>query len=684
MHLFCDLETYSETPIQHGTHRYAEKAEVLLWAYAMGDRPVKVWDVTTGAPMPSDLKDALADPEVMTVWHNGAMFDRVVLKHALGIEIPIERVHDTMVQALTHGLPGALGALSRVLDVGDENAKDSDGRRLIQLFCKPRPEGSKVARFTRETHPEDWAKFIEYAKSDILAMREAMKKMPMWNYRGVERELWHLDQRINNRGVRIDLELAQAATKAVEKEQKSLAERARNLTGGAVQAATQRDALLTHILDEYGVTLPDMTKATLERRVNDPELPIALRELLAIRLEASTTSTAKYKTLLRSTSSDGRLRGTLQFCGASRTGRWAGRLFQPQNIARGTIGGAELELGIEALKAGCADLIEDAVIELCSSGLRGSLIASDGKKLVVADLSNIEGRMLAWLAGEEWKIQAFTDFDAGKGHDLYKLAYANAFGIEPEDVTKDQRQVGKVMELTLGYQGGVGAFITFSLAYGIDLEAMAEAAAASIPSNVRDEAERAYEWAKREKRTFGLTKRAYMVCDAFKRLWRNAHPQVSSMWFELERAVTVAVSKPGTTYQCRRLKIRRDGNWLRIALPSGRALCYPSPAMVDGKITYMGNNQYTRKWERIKTYGGKLSENVTQAAARDVLASSMLEAEAQGYEILLTVHDELITETPDSDEFSAEGLAAIMATNPEWSEGLPLAAEGFETYRYRK
>ncbi|MNQ43872.1 DNA polymerase I, thermostable [compost metagenome] len=270
------------------------------------------------------------------------------------------------------------------------------------------------------------------------------------------------------------------------------------------------------------------------------------------------------------------------------------------------------------------------VMEKCSSAVRGVFIAPKGKKFVIADLSNIEGRVLAWLAGEEWKLQAFRDFDAGNGFDLYKLAYAKAFGIDPADVDKDMRQIGKTMELALGYAGGVGAFITFSLAFNIDLEAMAERAIGAIPKSTLDEASSFLEWQLGQgKSQFGLTDQAFIVCESFKRLWREAHPNTVTYWKDLENSCRTAINNPGQTYTCRRHKIRRDGAWLRVMLPSGRYLCYPSPRVEDdGQITFMGVNQYSRKWERLRTYSGKLVENCTQAVARDVLGYSMPRIEA--------------------------------------------------------
>lgn len=682
--LYADLETFSKIPINCGTHRYAEKAEVMLFAYALDDQPVKVWDLTTGKPMPPDLSAALSDPAVMTVWHNGGMFDSVVLRHALNIDLPPERIHDTMVQALAHGLPGSLSDLCDILGVASDKAKDKAGRQLIMLFCKPRPKNSKIRRATRSTHPEEWKRFVSYAGSDISAMREIYRKIPRWNFTPEERALWCLDQRINCRGVCIDTGLAQSAIAAVEQEQQRLAERTQAMTDNEVQTATQRDAMLRHIAAAFGIELPDMQASTLERRIADPDTPPALRELLAVRLQSCTTSVSKYKKLINCVSSDGRLRGTLQFCGASRTGRWAGRLFQPQNLPRSSLAQPVIDSGIEALKAGCADLVCDDIMQLTSSALRASIIAPPGKKLVISDLSNIEGRMLAWLAGEHWKIAAFRDYDEGHGPDLYKLAYARTFHISPDDVTKDQRQIGKIQELALGYNGGVSAFVTFAAAYALDLDALAVAAMPGIPPGIRQEAKRWYDESVKQKKTYGLSEPVFIVCDSLKRMWRNAHPETVAFWYELADDVKRAINHPGVTVICRKLKIRRDGGWLRIVLPSGRAVCYPGIRLVNDEIRYMGINPYSRKWQRLRTYGGRLVENVCQAAARDVLAGNMPLIEDAGYSIVLTVHDEVITEAPDTDDFNDKALSALLSTNPEWAPDIPLNAGGFGAYHYRK
>jgi DNA polymerase len=643
--LYLDLETFSDVPITHGTHAYAEKAQVLLVAVAIDDNPVAVM----GPEL--DYLQELIDEADTVVIHNSA-FDRTVLAHN-NVRVPVARVADTMVQALAHGLPGSLGQLCDILGVPTDKAKDKRGKKLIQLFTKPRPKNMKLRRATAETHPEDWAEFVEYARLDVEAMREVYKRLPVWNTTPAERSLWILDQKINDRGVAVDLDLARAALRAAARAGADLADRAKAATGGVVGSLTQRDKLMAYLASEYDYIPENMTKGTVTAALKG-DLDPAVRELLEIRQQASATSPAKYTVLVNGTSADGRLRGTLQFCGAARTGRWGGRLFQPQNLPRPTLKHDVIEMGIAAMKADCEDLVVGNVMELCASAVRGCLIAPAGRKLVVADLSNIEGRVLAWLAGEDWKTDAFTDFDRGVGHDLYVLAYSRSFSVTPEHVLENKksgdgmmRQLGKIMELALGYQGGVGAFATMARLYGIE---------------------------KAEEEVTSIVK-----------AWRKAHKAVVSFWYDVEYGVRQVLRDRDETRQVRDLMIDVVDGWLRIRLPSGRYLCYPDACENESdKITYSGVNQYTRKWETLETYGGKLVENIVQATARDVLAHGMALAEKAGYEVCLHVHDELITETPDDPAYSAEGLSALMAKGPGWSLGLPLAAAGFETQRYRK
>ena len=324
------------------------------------------------------------------------------------------------------------------------------------------------------------------------------------------------------------------------------------------------------------------------------------------------------------------------------------------------------------------------VIEAAGNMVRGCLTAPPGRKLVVADLANIEGRVAAWLAGEDWKLQAFRDFDAGTGADLYKLSYARSFGVEPASVTKDQRQIGKVQELMLGYQGGVGAYVTGAQTYGIDLTAMADGAWDQLPPGVLAQAQDLLAWHRSRDRDppadFKMTDKVWLVC--FVLGWRAQHPAIVGYWDYLRDMAIAAVKMPGTTFDCGMLKVRCDGAWLRIRKPSGRYLVYPQPRIDDGEITYMGMNQYTRRWERLKTYGGKLFENVCQSVACDQLKDAIPIAQAAGYDTVLTVHDELVTEA-DVDA-TVDGLCAALTAPNGWNDGLPLAAAGFEGLRDRK
>lgn len=968
--LYLDTETYSEVPIKNGTYVYLENAECMIVTYAFDDGPIQIWDATASPLMPNDLADYL-DGDGLITNHN-SMFDRNVLKYCLGYNLPVERFRCTMVRALLHGLPGGLDKLSAIFKLGADAKQD--GKKLIHLFCKPTKKDGKLVRNTRETHPAEWSKFLEYARDDIRAMRVLDTRIPKWNYTGSELAYWFLDQRRNDRGVALDVGLAKAALRAVDKEQRALKDRTHIITDGELDSTTKRDAMLIYMFEAYGVVLPDLQMATVERRINDPDIPIELKELLQIRLQASTSSTSKYKAMLKSVNSDGRIRGMIQFAGAIRTARDAGRTVQPQNFpSRGLMDQEDIDIGVELLKADAADMVFDNVMHLTSSCLRSALIAPPGKKLVAADLSNIEGRYLAWAAGEEWKLQAFREFDAGTGPDLYNLAYAKSFSIHVDSVTKPQRQIGKVMELAClsaktkvltdngikdivevtisdkvwdggqwvrhaglvargvkptvnvagirvtaehlirtgqtwtpaqqlvsdrstlhqalvkgsenlpwsgmstalrgesklsacsalagrtritslvltsakglalavihvlrnklttggkllratlvscrttrteddyvteyprvltdaetqtiggtkttgggvlpfiliglmieacfwriwlrltggihrslswigvtstegtnpvtsalflkkktsatdgkfssfsekstnfehvydialagpnscftvltekgpmivhncGYEGGVGAYLTFAAGYGLDLDELADAAYDTFPADVRKEAEGFYSWTIKQKRsTFGLSEKVFVTCDTFKRLWRNAHPMTVALWKGLADGCRDAISAPGTTFTYGRFKMRRDGQWLRLVMPSGRALCYPYPQVDDrGGISFMGMNQYTRKWERIETHGGKLAENITQAGARDVFKHGELHADKAGYDVIFPVHDELVTEVPDTPEYSAEGLAEVMSIVPPWATGLPLAAAGFETKRYRK
>lgn len=650
--LWLDLETYSTIPIKHGVHKYAEAVEVLLVAVASDDTAVDVWD-TQDHPDWRERLQSMVDYADKVVIHNSA-FDRTVLRHC-GVNIPVEKIDDTMVTALSHSLPGSLGQLCDVLGVPQDKSKDKAGRRYIQLFTKPCPKNWKIRRATRETHADEWNNFIEYARLDVDAMRHVHGRLPNWNSTLSEQHLWRLDQRVNDRGVAIDLALAQSAIGAFRRASGALATRAAGLTDGLVSSTTQRQRFVDYLRDVRGFEAEDLTKGTVETLLKG-ELDPKVRELLEIRQQASATSPAKYKVLIDATSNDGRLRGTIQFCGAARTGRDAGRIFQPQNLPRSPdwFDGDVQEATIAAFKYDCEDIIYDNVSERCAFAVRGSLLAQSGSKLVIADLSNIEGRVLAWLADEQWKIEAFKLYDRGEGPDLYKVTAGRILGKDPFDVTKSERQTqGKVPELAGGYGGGLGAYRKMG---GDVFNAMDDDAIMEIVQ-----------------------------------AWRKAHPATKKLWYDVEGAVRSAVWAPDESFEVRGL-LRVDSakgpdsvDYVRIRLPSGRYLCYRNMHVNESsKLVYEGINQYTRKWELLETYYGKLVENIVQAVARDVFMTGMRRAEEAGYSVVLRVHDELVCEVPDDPAFTDKALADMMSDNPSWSVGLPLSAAGFEAYRYRK
>lgn len=650
--LWLDLETFSDIPIKNGAHKYAEGAEVLLVAVAWDAEPVVVWDTQDRPLWGSDLQTMINHADRVVI-HNSA-FDRTVLRHC-GVDLPVEKIDDTMITALAHSLPGSLGQLCDVLGVPQDKSKDKAGRRYIQLFTKPCPRNWKIRRATRETHPDEWEGFVEYARLDVDAMRHIHGRLPNWNSTRGERHLWELDQRINDRGVAIDLELAQSAIRAFQRASGALASRAAALTDGGVSSTTQRQRLIDYLRDVRGFETEDLTKATVDGLLKG-ELDPKVRELLEIRQQASATSPAKYSALIGATSRDGRLRGTIQFCGAARTGRDAGRIFQPQNLPRSPdwFDGDVQEATIEAFKHDCEDIIYDNVSERCAFAVRGSMLAARGSKLVIADLSNIEGRVLAWLAGEDWKIEAFKLYDRGDGPDLYKVTAGRILGKDPYEVTKPERQTqGKVPELAGGYGGGLGAYRKMG---GDVFNAMDDEAINEIVQ-----------------------------------AWRKAHPATKKLWYDVEGAVRSAVRSKGESFEVRGLLRIDTANgpddveYTRIRLPSGRYLCYRNMHINDaGQLVYEGINQYTRKWELLETYYGKLVENIVQAIARDVFMAGLRKAEEGGYPVVLRVHDELVCEVPDDPAFTHEALADMMASNPSWSIGLPLAAAGFEAHRYRK
>ena len=691
---FIDIETASTVPLSAGVDNYSAAATVILMAWALDDGPVQHWSV--GDAPPQDLMRAFSDVAAVRLVAHNAAFERQLLTRcppawlqplaARGYVGEASRWVCTMAQALAHSLPAALDQLSQLFKLDAQDAKQAnEGKKLIRVFCHNKDRRVALAHLIKG-RPADWAAFIEYCKHDVAATRALHKAMPTWNYPDNEAEhhLWCLDQRANDRGIAIDLPLVHAALAVIATDKARLDQETREASDGRLARTTQRDAMLQHLLDMYGVALPDLQVRTVERRLADDNLPQGAKDLLLLRLDASKASTAKYNTLARSVGLGERLRNTLQYCGASRTGRWAGRTFQPQNLPRPSLQAPAVELGIEALKAGVADVLFPSVMQLASDCLRGCLIAGPDKKLVVSDLSNIEGRVLAWLAGEQWKLDAFAAFDRGAGDDLYKVAYSRSFNVPPASVTGDQRHIGKVQELALGYAGGVGAFEAFAKAYGLDLDAMATLSLPAAPAHLVGKSACLLDWLRGQGNKIAMPDRTWIACDVIKSAWRQAHPATVQLWADLKNAVTSVLAGHPRAIVVGKLRVAYRRNWLTIGLPSGRLMCYPGAKLKNGGIVYQGVDPLRKKWTTLKTYSGKLVENATQAVARDVLAHAIPKLDQMGYPLVLSVHDELITEPPDEAHYSEAELSATLSTPPPWAQGLPLAAKGYEAYRYKK
>lgn len=691
--LWLDLETRAKTPIDCGVYKYAEDKsfEIVLFAYAFGDQPAKVVEWPERDGIPEELRTALLDPRTVCIAHN-ANFDRECLAaagertlrspsareafHIAGRKP--ERWKDSMILALSVGLPGRLADLCARFKLPADKAKDADGRRLVKKYCVPDAAG----RFCDPTPLDqlDWQHFKEYCRLDVEAMREVWRRLPKDNDRPQFWRQWHTDQRINDRGICIDVDLVDACADACTEAQKKAGEALRERSGGRVTGAGQRARIIAE-LAALGVHMPDLQQSTVEHRLADPSLPPLAREILSARVAGGKASVAKFATLQSAVCRDNRLRGCLQFCGAARTGRWSGRLFQPQNLPRGSLHGDEVDLAIRAFLAGAAAEVLDDVQAAASSCIRGCITADDGM-LAVADLSNIEGRTLAWLAGESWKLDAFRAFDAGQGPDIYRATFARTFGGRPEDVTKAQRQVGKILELAMGYGGGVGAFRTFADAYGMDMEAMADLTLADADDYTVEGARRAFDDGAAPE---GMSQRVFIACEIVKSRWRAAHPATVRFWRASEDAArdVLGVGAFGASVRVGPHCIFENGGrfGLFARLPSGRKIAWPGASLnrcQKGAFRFLDRSGWA------ETYGGRLVENLTQAVARDILADAIERVEDEGMPIVMHVHDELICELSAHDDRTDADLARLLATPPDWASDLPLAAAGFTALRYRK
>lgn len=653
--LFIDIETYSSVDIKKsGAYKYIESPdfEILIIGYALDDGPVKIVDLAQGEEMPEEFEEALLDPDCVKVAHN-AVFERLSFKR-IGYNVPAEQWYCTSVKAAYCGLPLSLDGVSKALNLTDK--KLDTGKALIKYFscpCKATRVNGMRTRNYPEHAPEKWEMYKEYNKYDVLAEREIFKRLEAYIIPDIERKMYVLDQNINDRGILVDMELTESAIAVDNTYTSILTQHAQQLTG--LENPNSPVQIRQWIEKVTGCVVMSLSKETMPDLMKEfADYPDVI-ELLNIRKKLSKTSIKKYYAMLNCAMKDHRVRGTFQFYGANRTGRWAGRLLQLQNLSKNHI--SHIEVPREMIRARDWESVEmmyDDVADILSQLVRTALIASPGKVFSVADFSAIEARVISWLANEKWRMDVFR----GDGK-IYEATGAKMFNVPISAITKGSvlRDKSKISELALGYEGSLGAL-------------------------KRMGGER-----------MGLSDTEMM---SLVRKWRSANPAIVDMWKEIDEA-----SKEAVRYQrpvsctCRNIIFDCNGEFMTIQLPSGRKLFYYGPKFKDKKIghstmptrvlCYQGVVQETKQWGEIDTYGGKLTENIVQAISRDLLGNSMLNLEANDYHPVCHIHDEVLCEVPEENaQAYYEEMASIMGTPPEWASDLPLRADGYTTPFYLK
>ncbi len=641
--LSIDIETFSGVDlVKCGVYAYTASPdfEILLFAYAFDDEDIKIIDLASGEKLPSEIMAALTNHSIMKTAFN-AQFERICLSTYLNRYLSAKSWKCTAVQAATLAIPLSLEGVALVLGLNEQKMKE--GKELIRYFsmpCKATKTNGYRLRNLPHNSAEKWAEFKTYCKRDVEVERAIRKKLEKYPISNAEQEVYKLDQEINDRGVLVDLQLVTKAMECHVLHKEHTLSKAQNLTGLDNPNSV---AQLKHWLIENGVEVESLSKKVVADLAKESHGEV--EKLLNLRVQLAKTSIKKYEAIERSVCADGRVRGLLQFYGANRTGRWAGRLVQVQNLPQNHL--KDLTLARNLLKNGdfnTLELLFESVPQLLSELIRTAFIPKDNHRFLVADFSAIEARVIAWLAGEKWRIEVFKTH--GK---IYEASASQMFKVPIEEITKASplRQKGKISELALGYGGSVGA-----------LTAMG-----AIDMGVGEE------------ELQGLV-------DA----WRQANPNITKLWWDIDSAALKAV-KEGTTVTVGKIKIHYESAILFITLPSGRRLSYIKPRIYPNKfgrdaITYEGIGA-TKKWERIETYGPKLVENIVQAIARDLLAEAMLRIAHSGYHIVMHVHDEVVIEASANFD-SLEEVCNMMAIAPKWADGLHLRADGYECEYYRK
>lgn len=658
LELGIDIETFSSVDIKNGAYAYSEAPdfEILLIGYKFSDEDkVKLIDLTDDPEELENLRfwDALTDPEVVKTAYN-ANFERTCLARHTGKAMPPEQWRCTMVLAVQLGLPRSLAAVGPALGLTEEEQKKKTGAALIQYFCKPckptRTNGQRTKN-TRLNAPEKWELFKEYNIQDVVTEQIILKRLRDFRPDQSEQDLWTLDQEINDRGVLLDIPMARSIVEFDTERSADLLAEAQQITGLKNPNSL---AQLKPWLQSHGLPVYSLRKDDVSSILGDPDISDEVRRVLEIRQTLSKTSVKKYQTMLDIAGDDDRARGIMQFYGGH-TGRWAGRSLQPQNLARNTMPDDELDVAREFVKMGDFESLEMIFGEpapIFSQLVRTAFIPSPGNRFVVSDFSAIEARVIAWIAGEEWRLNVFRN-----DGDIYCESASHIYHVPvvKHGINGELRQRGKVAELALGYGGAVGAMKQMDTT-------------GSVP----------------EEEMQGIVTQ-----------WRAESPKIVRMWRDCQDAAVSVIrgnqpkrvlrSLQGTEFY---VKLVDGTPVLFIRLPSGRPIAYWDPKVMDTemgpRITYMTQNQTTRKWERCETYGGKLTENIVQSVARDCLAEKMKLLESMGYPIVFHVHDEMILDVPREDKEAAALVDRIMGEPIDWAPGLPLKGGTYECDFYRK
>lgn len=640
--LAIDIETYSDVSLSDcGVHRYAasEQFEILLFAYSLNDEPTQIIDLASGEKIPDEIMEYLMDDSVIKTAYNAA-FERNCINRFFGLSLKPEGWRCTLVQASMLSLPLSLEGVGEALNL--DKKKMSDGKDLIRYFCMPcRPtkaNGGRTRNLPSDA-PEKWELFKTYCIRDVDVEKQIRNKLAKFPIPDREQKLYCMDQRINDRGIMVDQELIGHAVACDLLYKETVTKKAYEISGLENPNSVSQ---LKDWLNEKGIEVDSLAKAAVEELVENTQGDVA--EMMKLRLAMSKTSVKKYEAMERSVCPDGRVHGLLQFYGANRTGRWAGRLVQIHNLPQNHM--EDLELARSLVKEGRYDLVEllyDSTPDVLSELIRTAFVARPGCRFIVSDFSAIEARVMGYLAGEGWVMEEFRG--AGK---IYEQTASKMFHIPIGEITKGSpyRARGKVASLACQYGGAEGALISMGALNFVEEEELK-----------------------------GLVQS-----------WRTANPHIVNYWYEIDGAVKAAVKERKMT-KVGMVTVYYQSGMLKIALPSGRVLSYVRPRMTVNRfgsesVSYEGIGT-NRKWTRIESYGAKFCENIVQATARDVLAEAMLRLEKKGFDIVCHIHDEVVLEVPEGSS-SVEEVNEIMAVCPDWCEGLPLKAAGFESPFYKK